>query len=125
MGAYVQKLRNIVLEEESVQGKRTEHFLSTKFSVGDAGELFPASWTSQLQISKGGVQAVDVLQARPEYLAEKNTVEEIKQSAALAFEKSTEDGTSFRIYRAGLLELRTTQAIDGEETVGAVFSIRA
>merc|ERR1719499_1172191 len=102
-----------------------DHFLSTNFSAGDAGALFPSSWTSQLQIAKGGMQAVELLNARPELLAEKSAIEEIKQSAAMAFEKSTEDGTSFRIYRKGLLELRTTEPIDGEETVRAVFAIRA
>merc|ERR1719222_1118592 len=40
--AYVEKLRNLVMEEESVQAKRQEHFLSTKFSPVDAGELFPS-----------------------------------------------------------------------------------
>merc|ERR1712039_781890 len=115
--AYVQKLRNLVSEEESMQSKRIEQFMSTKFSAGDAGELFPSSWTSQLQIAKGGVKANEVLHARPEYLAEKSALEEVKQSAAMAFEKITEDGTSFRIYRAGALELRTTQAHEGDEIV--------
>merc|ERR1740138_1625316 len=116
--AYVQKLRNLVMEEESVQAKRTEHFFSTKFSASEAGALFPSSWTSQLQIARGGMKAVDELHARPEFLAEKSEVEEIKTSASKAFEKSTEDGMCFRIYRKGGLELRTTQAFDGEETVG-------
>merc|ERR1712039_117882 len=106
--AYVQKLRSLVLEEDSVQVKRVEHF--------------PSSWTSKLQM--GGVTAVE-LHEKPEYLAEKSEVEAIKEKATMAFEKNTEDGTSFRIYRAGNLELRTTQAHDSEETVRAVFSVRA
>merc|ERR1712039_1120517 len=69
--AYVQKLRSLVLEEDSVQAKRMEHFLSTKFSMCDAGALFPSSWTSKLQM--GGVTAVE-LHAKPEYLAEKSEV---------------------------------------------------
>lgn len=122
--AYVQKLRNLVLEEDGVKAKRTEHFLSRDFSASDAGTLFPSSWTSQLQIAKGGVK-VDEMRARPEFLAEKAEVEEVKKSASLAFEKSAEDGTCFRIYRAGNLELRTIQSLDREENVGAVFSFRA
>merc|ERR1719221_2327155 len=107
-----------------MQAKRTEHFFSANFSSSDAGELFPSSWTSQLQITRGGVQT-ETMRAHPEYLAEKVAVDEIKTKATLSFEKQTEDGTNFRIYRAGLLELRTTEGIDGEETVGAVFSVRA
>eukprot|EP00972_Heterocapsa_arctica_P093000 13716328-Heterocapsa_arctica.AAC.1 len=37
----------------------------------------------------------------------------------------TEDGMRFRIYRVGSIEIRTTQVHDGEEVVGAVFSVCA
>lgn len=40
------------------------------------------------------------------------------------FERRTEDGMIFRIYRVGSLEVRTTQAHDQKEIVGVIFSIR-
>merc|ERR1712032_247058 len=45
------------------------------------------------------------------------------QSATPMFDKSTEDGMRFRVYKVGSLEVRTTQELDGKETVGAVFSV--
>jgi len=41
------------------------------------------------------------------------------------FDKMAEDGMRFRIYELGSLEVRTTQAHDGTETVGAVFGRRS
>ena len=35
-----------------------------------------------------------------------------------------DNGTSFRIFRVGSLEVRTTQEYDATEIVGAVFSVR-
>merc|ERR1712070_297918 len=43
--------------------------------------------------------------------------------AAPVFDKSTEEGFQFRIYRLGSLEVRTTQEIQRDEIIGAVFSI--
>merc|ERR1711972_996249 len=36
--------------------------------------------------------------------------------------KSTEDGTQFRVYKLGSLEVRTTKECDGKEVIGAVYS---
>lgn len=49
---------------------------------------------------------------------------EILDSASPSFEKKTEDGCVFRIYRVGSLEVRSTCEHDGEETVAAVFAVR-
>merc|ERR1719171_2435267 len=40
------------------------------------------------------------------------------------FDKNTEEGLRFRIYRMGSLEVRTMQELGEEENVGAIFSIR-
>lgn len=48
----------------------------------------------------------------------------VLKSASPVFEKKTEDGATFRIYRAGSLEVRTTQEHAGEEVVGMVFAVR-
>merc|ERR1712061_978482 len=45
-------------------------------------------------------------------------------SAPPSFEKSTEDGIRFRIYKCGSLEVRTCQEPNGKEVIGAVFSVR-
>jgi len=129
---YVQRLRNLVIEEDSVREKRKRHFLSTQFVIGKAGKWFPSSWTSEIEIESGkgktialetGVQGGE-LHTLPEY-ADSPVVQHILMSTAPVFEKSTEDGIRFCIYRLGSLEVRTTQELNGKETVGVVFSIRA
>merc|ERR1719326_441382 len=62
-----------------------------------------------------------MMQPRSDYALE---AEQVLKSCAPAFEKQTEDGMTFRIYRMGSLEARTTQAHDGKESVGVIFSVR-
>jgi hypothetical protein len=110
-----------------------EHFCSTSFAMGNAGALFPASWTSEFEIARGqkalkalaGPAAGGALESRPEYVAAARMFDAELRSSTPVFDQFTEDGVRFRIYRIGSLEIRTTQAHDGEEVVGAVFSIRA
>lgn len=52
-------------------------------------------------------------------------LDEVLPVAAPEFQKSTEDGIIFRIYRLGSLEVRTIQEPEGQEEVGVVFSTRA
>jgi len=54
-----------------------------------------------------------------------HTFDEALASSTPVFEQLTEDGMRFRIYRVGSIEIRTTQAHDGEEVVGAAFSVRS
>jgi hypothetical protein len=130
--AYVTKLRTLVKQEEAICNQRKEQFFSKSFVLNEPGATFPASWTSTLAVSRGRVRvsALDArprgsLVDRPEFkghaaeLLESN----LKESAPV-FDKTTEDGTRFRIYRLGSLEVRTTQEVNAEEEVGAVFSIR-
>merc|ERR1712039_127240 len=127
--AYVQRLRELVDEEDVVREKRIEHFLSTSFIAGNAGELFPSSWTDKVGLlSDDSVASASSanLYAREDFLAEAATLRSIIASAERpAFEQSTEDGTAFRIYKKGSIEVRTIQEHDGEETFGMVFSMRA
>jgi len=88
-----------------------------------AGPLFPSSWTSKLEIA-GLVSGANTLHPRPDYLAQAGVFDEILKAASPVFEKSTEDGVRFRIYKVGSLEVRTTQERGNEEIVGAVFSSR-
>ena len=56
---------------------------------------------------------------------EQTLFSDVLPSAAPEFQKSTEDGTVFRIYRLGSLEVRTIQEPEGNEQIGVVFSSRA
>jgi hypothetical protein len=125
--AYVQRLRELVDEEDAVREKRIAHFLSTSFIEGNAGEMFPSSWTDKVGLLSDDASATSAnLYAREDFLDEAAALRNIIASAAKpAFEQSTEDGTAFRIYKKGSIEVRTIQEHDGEETIGMVFSIRA
>merc|ERR1712061_603741 len=88
-----------------------------------AGPLFPASWTAKLEIAKGESVATSTLpQARPEYVTEAPMLKQALESASPVFDKRTEDGIRFRVYRLGSLEVRTVQEHAGDEVIGAVFS---
>jgi len=117
--AYVQRLRNLLSEEEGLQRERTSHFCSTDFVIGNAGPLFPSSWASDEKAFSDGGE----LQARPECRAQTPVIQQILKSVAPVFDQTTEDGLRFRIYRAGSLEVRTTQGLEDKETVGVAFSI--
>lgn len=130
--AYVTKLRNLIKQEEDVREKRKEHFFSEKFVASEPGHLFPYSWTTAFEIARGRTQAAVghtngvLLQARPDYKAQASAVfDHVLKTATPAFDKTTEDGLRFRIYRFGSLEVRTTQEHDGKEVVGVVFSVRS
>lgn len=121
---YMRKLKELVKAEQAVQQKRKEHFFSTEFAIDKAGPLFSSSWTSSFQVTSAQLEAkLPTLQARPEYLAEAGVLREALASSAAIFDKQAEDGTRFRIYRLGGLEVRSVQELEGEETIGMVFSV--
>lgn len=128
---YVNKLRKLVTNEQVLQQQRKEHFCSKSFAPGDPGELFPASWTSTFELARGEAKVKmterpkgSLLQHRPDYEAETEMFEEILKSTTAVFENSTEDGSRFRIYRLGTIEVRTIQEHAGPETIAVVYSIR-
>jgi len=126
--SHVQKLRRLVDEEKQERQRRKDHFLSKNFVMGNAGPLFPSSWTSSFEITRGRV--LQRLAPGAHGLPEHCKV--YKDSLALSvhdynakppiFDRTAEDGTRFRIYKCGGLEVRTVQEIDGEEAVGAVLA---
>jgi hypothetical protein len=122
--AHLRKLHALVEQEQDVRQRRKEHFLSPNFTMSSAGPLFPASWTAKLEIAKGHGSAAPAahLRARPEYVVEAPMLEQALETTSPVFDKKTEDGTRFRMYRLGSLEVRTTQEHDGKEVIGAVFS---
>lgn len=124
---YVSRLRELLEEEKHLQDKRNEHFLSEKFSMDDAGPLFPSSWTSLFKIANGevprGLLQGGSLHARLSFQQQVPLFKKLIQTTVPVFDRSAEDGTRFRIYRLGSLEVRSTQANNGEEIIGAAFSV--
>lgn len=123
--SYISKLRALLKEERCVQDQRQQHFFSCEFQVDNAGPLFPLAWTSPYEITSETMQRCtpNMLHARPDYIQRAGEI--VKSAAAQPiFDKCTEDGTRFRIYRVGSLEVRSIQAYDQAETVGVVFTIR-
>merc|ERR1719361_324115 len=100
-----------------------DQFFSKAFEQENAGPLFPLSWTSNMEIyhdSKSRQQ----LHLRQD-LAQAHTLEDALESLAPEFDKVTEDGSRFSIYRIGSLEVRTITEPDCEPVIGSVFSVHA
>jgi len=119
---YVEGLRKLLKEEERVRQQRKECFLSATFSTERPGALFPSSWTSTIEVQGSAAQAGH-LQLRTDYTEQSGALVHALHSATPTFDKVTEDGFRFRVYKMGSLEVRTTQEVDGTEVVGAVFSV--
>mmetsp|Transcript_49389 Transcript_49389/g.118815 ORF Transcript_49389/g.118815 Transcript_49389/m.118815 type:complete len:1314 (-) Transcript_49389:71-4012(-) len=125
---YIERLRCLVEQEREVRRQRKEHFLSSKFMANNPGPLFPSAWLDSFEISReAGLAALpqgSQLQPRPDYQAQAAMFEHALKEASPVFDRSTEDGLCFRVYKFGSLEVRTTQERDGSEVIGAVFSIK-
>jgi len=126
--AYAMRLKSRVAEEKQVQQRRKDHFFSPKFVAAEPGSLFPTSWSSAFEISRGSASGKaqpppgGLLHPRPDYQAQAALFSKALKSATPVFDKTAEDGLAFRIYRFGSLEVRTTQEPGGQEEIGAVFS---
>lgn len=126
LSSDIAALKALLKDEDSVRQARERHFLAQGFSTEDPGALFPASWKSSVGLIRSsaaeGLQASTssrVVQARPELNA---TALDIMRSGAPDFDQNTEDGTKFRIYNAGGVEVRTLHKHGGSESIGAVYS---
>jgi hypothetical protein len=134
--SHVAKLRALIKEEESVRSLRKEAFCKKEFNFCEPGNLFPSSWSSKLEVLKGRkpvalpeglpeARPATAFVERPEYLSQASEMlKGILATGAPEFDKKTEDGMRFRVYRLGGVEVRTTQEHDGEERVGVIFTIR-
>merc|ERR1712217_682514 len=120
---YVQRLRALVQEETAMQEQRMDHFFSKEFEQDNAGPLFPLSWTSNMEISHEG-KCRPQLHPRQDF-AQAHMLEDALESVVPDFDKVTEDGSRFSIYRIGSLEVRTIAEHDSEPVIGAVFSVHA
>lgn len=129
---YIEKVRNLVNDEALLFKRRKNRFSEKVFNVENAGAEFPASWTSRFQIAQDGYSksefAADqhgLVQIHVDAAFQKTLLNDVLPTSAPEFLKDTEDGTLFRIYKLGSLEVRTSQEPTGDdETVLAVFSRR-
>lgn len=127
--SYVQKLRGLVKDEDSIRSARKELFLSKEFVADKPGSLFPHSWTESFGVARGKDEVRQPegkapLEVRPEYKGQGAALlDDMIQTASPVFDKTTEDGVRFRVYRLGILEIRTTQEANGTEVIGVVYSV--
>mmetsp|Transcript_39185 Transcript_39185/g.80149 ORF Transcript_39185/g.80149 Transcript_39185/m.80149 type:complete len:995 (-) Transcript_39185:151-3135(-) len=128
---YTSKIRSLVNEEKLLFERRQMHFFDKAFQVGNAGAEFPRSWTSRIQLEKDGTKTdvsnkkMGLIKVDFDDTFAMVLTHDILPTAAPEFKKQTEDGSTFRIYQIGSLEVRTTQLKFGQEKVGAIFSSRA
>mmetsp|Transcript_21474 Transcript_21474/g.66992 ORF Transcript_21474/g.66992 Transcript_21474/m.66992 type:complete len:634 (+) Transcript_21474:1-1902(+) len=124
--AYLRSLRELLEEEDEVRQQRKRHFLSTDFELDDAGPLFPATFAASLAVATEQAghrgHGAPTKDGWTPSSAQAAKLQQVLKSTAPLFSKSTEDGTQFRIYQVGRLEVRSTQEPGGQENVGAVFS---
>lgn len=106
--------------------------MSKDFKMEMPGKEFPPSWTSRFSFSHGHGKAVNtagesiqpgMLEVRNDCKAQVAMLKPILQTAVPIFDKRTEEGARFRIYKVGCIEVRTVQDYEGEETIAIVFSI--
>eukprot|EP00747_Dinoflagellata_sp_TGD_P123293 gnl/TRDRNA2_/TRDRNA2_173791_c1_seq3.p1 gnl/TRDRNA2_/TRDRNA2_173791_c1~~gnl/TRDRNA2_/TRDRNA2_173791_c1_seq3.p1 ORF type:complete len:359 (-),score=80.07 gnl/TRDRNA2_/TRDRNA2_173791_c1_seq3:57-1043(-) len=121
---YVQKLRSLAKEEEAMRQRRKEYFFSEKFAMDEPGDLYPSTWKSAFEITQGATSTKNgLLQKRLSHQAEAAAFDHMLKTATPVFDKSSEDGIQFRIYKFGSLEVRTTQKPNDKEIIGVVFSL--
>jgi hypothetical protein len=126
--AYVEKLRALVLQEEQVQEKRRELFLNPAFDPNDASSIFPSFWTGTIEVSDKDSQGRQQKVSHRNGFLQPFTGEQLSlkdlEACSCVFEKATENGTRFRIYRGSDFEARTIQEYGKQEVVGATFSLQ-
>lgn len=125
--AYQTALKNLLKREREVRTKRKAHFTSTTFAMASPGSLFPAAWNPNFQIARGQTPKSTPPQAELTVCDFKSKVEQVKEalrSATPVFEQGVEDGSLYRIYRLGSLEVRSIQEHNAEEEVVAVFTLQ-
>ena len=126
---YAAKLRSLIHEEKSLLERRKLRFFDRSFKVDNPGTDFPCSWTPRFQIEKDGVAPKFEVSNKSAFTKVefddafcKVLVSDVLPTAAPEFKQTTEDGTIFRIYQIGSLEVRTTEEKFAQEKVGVLFS---
>jgi len=120
--SYLKKLRALVKEEESLRARRKEAFLSADFAMHQPGGLFPHTWTPSIAVSEK--RPTGTVESCIECKSLAPTLTPQLKAVTPMFDNSTEEGTRFRIYRLGSIEVRTMQEFEGNEIIGAAFSMK-
>lgn len=115
--SYMQRLQRLLADEALVVQQRKDAFFNQDFNIEKPGSMFP-SWAAPFEITSGKASDKKNLFVIP-YTPES---EKILATATPVFDKTTEDGARFRIYRHGSVEVRTCQEHEGEEITGVVLS---
>lgn len=95
--------------------------MSSDFAVDNAGTLFPPSW--QVPFRLADMPKSNKNKGCPPMFTEKAVFDHVLSKTGPIFDKATEDGTCFRIYQEGNIEVRTIQEQCGKETLGAIFTV--
>lgn len=117
---HISTLQALVKEEENFRQKRSDHFFSLDFSERIPGTLFPSSWASHIDVTNAESCIVHKILQLP---SDHTLQPDLLKSKTPTFQKKTEDGTTFSIYRLANVEIRTSQTLDGT-TVRVVYSLR-
>merc|ERR1719198_378357 len=134
---YVRRLEQLIREETDALSRRVSTFSSRDFKMETPGREFPPSWTSAYELLRGegegelssgtviGSLQPGQLQVRTDYKSQAWVFEDfVLKNHVPVFDKTTEEGARFRIYRIGSIEVRTIQEFGKEETVAVVMSIQ-
>lgn len=119
---HVQSLKRLVKDEELLRRRRVELFSSVRFDANDLAPEFPPTWSSGLRVARDAKRGTQLVE-RPEYKTQSVQLAPVLQATAPEFDHTCEAGMRFRVYSAGSLEIRTTQAHGGTEEVLVVFSL--
>lgn len=125
---YLDKLQGLLTEEAEMKRQRKAHFLSEVFDADEPGPLFPATWMPPLGIAHKAKGEVSLKRERPRHPtgSELANLEcALQDGATPTFNKCAEDGTRFRMYQIGGVEVRTVQDHGGQEVIGVVVESAA
>merc|ERR1719464_1089681 len=105
------KLKGLMENEKRKLQERKNLFFSPGFSPSSPSREFPSSWQSIALINDEVAEARKDKEdrdwiLRPDYLAQAQVLCKAIASATPVFDKKTEEGVAFRIYRLGSIDIR-------------------
>jgi len=123
------KLKALLEEEKSFQKQRLDHFSSEAFDESCPGSLFPSSWVQNINLEKvSGTQhptakaSEGLRKVDPKEASSNLNLDRVLSSRVLpTFDKTTEEGHRFRVYRWGKYIVRTVEEPTSAHRIVAVF----
>lgn len=118
----LEKYENILRKEEEILAARTHRFLSPNFEEFMPDSVFPPSWIPPMEVLKAiGETLTEVKWETISSQSVAPSLDRVIKSTAPDFDKFSEDGARFRIYRVGAYEVRTIQYQGKTERKAAIF----